>query len=447
MILLTLYLNMASNFDKIKHIHFIGIGGIGVSAIARMFILEKKIVSGSDASQSKTTEELEKLGATIFYTQVPENIPADTELVVYTIAIPVHNPEFVEAKKLGIPMLSYPELLGVVSKDKYTIAISGTHGKTTTTAMIAQVLIDAKLDPTVIVGSFLKGLDPSTGSGQESNFIAGEGNYFIVEACEYRRSFLNIHPKIIVITNIDNDHLDYYKDIQDIQNAFIEFVSLLPQDGYLICNTNDPLLFPVLEKVKGKVINYMDFPDVTIGVPGEHNRLNGRAAQAVSKILNIDSGATLQSLKDFGGTWRRFEYKGKMKNGALVYDDYGHHPTEIAATIAATREKFPDKKITIIFQPHLYSRTKLLLNDFAKVLSIADYIIVTDIYAAREPNSHSISAEDLVEKISNPNKNVFYMPVFEDIVLKLSQSKGEKDVIMTLGAGDIYKVSEALTLS
>ena len=438
---------MASNFDKIKHIHFIGIGGIGVSAIARMFILEKKIVSGSDASQSKTTEELEKLGATIFYTQVPENIPADTELVVYTIAIPVHNPEFVEAKKLGIPMLSYPELLGVVSKDKYTIAISGTHGKTTTTAMIAQVLIDAKLDPTVIVGSFLKGLDPSTGSGQESNFIAGEGNYFIVEACEYRRSFLNIHPKIIVVTNIDNDHLDYYKDIQDIQNAFIEFVSLLPQDGYLICNTNDPLLFPVLEKVKGKVINYMDFPDVTIGVPGEHNRLNGRAAQAVSKILNIDSGATLQSLKDFGGTWRRFEYKGKMKNGALVYDDYGHHPTEIAATIAATREKFPDKKITIIFQPHLYSRTKLLLNDFAKVLSIADYIIVTDIYAAREPNSHSISAEDLVEKISNPNKNVFYMPVFEDIVLKLSQSKGEKDVIMTLGAGDIYKVSEALTLS
>ncbi|MEK7180155.1 MAG: Mur ligase family protein, partial [Patescibacteria group bacterium] len=282
------------------------------------------------------------------------------------------------------------------------------------------------------------------GSGQESNFIAGGSEYFVVEACEYKRSFLNIVPKIIVITNIDNDHLDYYKDIEDIQSAFREFVQKLPANGIVICNPRDPLLHPVLDHTKAKIIDYTSYPKVTLSVPGTHNILNAQAAQAVADIIGVDENKSFLALSKFKGTWRRFEYKGHMKNGALVYDDYAHHPTEIAATIAAARESFPSKEITVVFQPHLYSRTKLLLDDFAQALSVAEHIIVLDIYAARELNDYSISAEHLVKKISDFNKNVLYIPVFKDIVSTLSKSKGEKDVIVTLGAGDIYKVSENL---
>lgn len=428
---------MNVELKNISDAHFIGIGGIGVSSIARMFLLEGKGVSGSDLSSSKTTEELEKLNAHIFYGHDAKNIPEDTGLVVYTIAIPEDNPEFLEARKKGLPMLSYPELLGLISKDKFTIAVSGTHGKTTTTAMIAKILLDAHLDPTVIVGSFL--LD------EKSNFIAGKSNYFVVEACEYKRSFLNINPKIIVITNIDNDHLDYYKDIKDIQSAFREFIQKLPGDGMVVCNPMDPLIAPVIENIKVKIIDYSLHAKPALSIPGAHNLLNAQAAQAVADNLGIDKNRTLSALFKFKGTWRRFEYKGTMKNGALVYDDYGHHPTEIAATIAAAKERFPDKKIILVFQPHLYSRTKLLLPQFVEVLSVADAVFLAPIYAAREKFDPEISSDILGKCLKEKNVPVFSFSDAQKMEKPIRERYSDKKyLILTIGAGDIYKIGELL---
>ncbi|MDP2705054.1 MAG: UDP-N-acetylmuramate--L-alanine ligase [bacterium] len=422
---------------NISAAHFIGIGGIGVSSVARMFLLQGKQVSGSDLSVSKITTELEKLGARISQGHGAKNIPENTELIVYTIAISNNNSEFLEAKKRGLPVLSYPELLGLISKDKYTIAVSGTHGKTTTTAMIAKILLDAQLDPTVIVGSFL--LD------EKSNFIAGNSDYFIVEACEYKRSFLNIHPKIIVITNIDNDHLDYYKDINDIQSAFREFVQKLPKDGTVVCNPADPLIYPVIEHTKAKIVDYTSYPKAELSVPGAHNLLNAQAAQAVGDIIGVTKDKTLLALSEFKGTWRRFEYKGEMQNGALVYDDYGHHPTEISATLSAARAMFPNKKLVVIFQPHLYSRTKILLPQFVESLRVADEVFLAPIYAAREKFDPAISSNTLAKLLSDEN---IPAAAFTDQNLMVQRIKKEfsdkNSLILTIGAGDIYKIGELL---
>lgn len=438
---------MSVDLKNIFATHFIGIGGIGVSSIARMFLLQGKRVSGSDVSSSKTTEELEKLGARIFERHDAKNIPENIDLVIYTIAIPGDNPEFLEAKKRGLPMLSYPELLGLISKDKYTIAVSGTHGKTTTTAMIAKVLIEAQLDPTVIVGSFLKGLDPSTGSGQESNFIAGKSNYFVVEACEYRRSFLNINPKIIIITNIDNDHLDYYKDIADIQNAFREFISKLPEDGIVVCNPNDPLVRPVVANAGVKIIDYSLYSATPLSVPGAHNISNAKAAEGVGEILGIDKNKIASALLGFKGTWRRSEYKGKTHTGVEVYDDYAHHPTEIKATLKAFREKFPRKHIIVLFQPHLYSRTKLLLSDFAESFGEADKVFILPIYAAREALDPSISNKVLAQTINaSKHRPTIALEVSDFVEARktLENHSGEGDILITIGAGDVYKIGELL---
>ena len=249
---------------KIKKAHFVGIGGIGVSAIARMMIGERKNVSGSDTSLSAITEELQKLGAKISIGHNADNIAEDTGLIVYTPAVNEENPEIKKGKKLGIPCLSYPEMLGVVSKDKYTIAISGSHGKTTTTAMVGKILMDNGLDPTVIVGSLLK--------DSKSNFVAGNSEYFVVEACEFKKSFLNINPKIIIITNIDNDHLDYYKTFANIKKAFAEFASKLGEDGYLVCDKDNENLKEIIKKTKGKIIDYTKISTgFNLKIPGEHN--------------------------------------------------------------------------------------------------------------------------------------------------------------------------------
>src|SRR3989338_4909798 len=244
---------------KIKKAHFVGIGGVGVSAIARMMLAEGKIVGGSDVSDSAIIDELRKLGANIFLGHSADNIADDVDLVVYTPAVTVDNPELKKATEMGIPMLSYPEMLGLISKDKYTIAVSGAHGKTTTTAMIAKILIDAGLDPTVIVGSLLKDSNPHTlgaTARRGSNFVAGKSKYFVVEACEYKKSFLNLNPKIIVIINIDNDHLDYYGNLENIKKAFGEFASKLPDGGYLVCDTNDKNLKEIIKEVIFKIIDY-----------------------------------------------------------------------------------------------------------------------------------------------------------------------------------------------
>ncbi|MFA6445950.1 MAG: Mur ligase domain-containing protein, partial [Candidatus Paceibacterota bacterium] len=366
---------MIKNYlEESKSIYFIGIGGIGISAIARMMLLNGKRVSGSDRDETKVTEELRKAGATIFIGQKKENIPADCDLIVYTVAIGEDNPEFAEAKRRGIKMLSYPETLNIISSQKYTIAVSGTHGKTTTTAMIAKVMIDNGLDPTVIVGSLIG----------DTNFIMGKSRYLVVEADEYKKSFHNLEPSIMVITNIDEDHLDFYKDLADIQDSFLHLAKKIPKDGFLICNTKLPNLQSIIKSVGCRVIDYGEIKLINkLLVPGEHNREDARAAVAVGQALGVDIKKADLAVSQFAGTWRRFEFKGKTKEGALVYDDYAHNPQKVKAALQGARELYPGKNIIVVFQPHLFSRTKLLLNEFAKSFGDADEVILTPIFPAR----------------------------------------------------------------
>jgi len=420
-------------FDSAKKVHFIGIGGIGISAIAKMFLLEGKKVSGSDMSDSKIVEELKKAGAEINIGHSAKNLPKDLDLVVYTIAITDENSELKEAKKRNIKCITYPQALNEISKEKYTIAVSGTHGKTTTTAMIAKIMIDAGLDPTVIVGSLLK--------DTKSNFVAGKSKYLVVEACEYRKSFLNIEPDIAVITNIDNDHLDFYKDIADIQNAFGEFADKVTEKGYIVCDEKDKLVTDVIKNIKAKIVFSNQFKsDLKLKIPGEHNKRNAEKALAVAHLLEIDKKKAIKSLEEFSGTWRRFEFKGETNCGALVYDDYGHHPTEIKATLKGAKEFFDGKKIIAVFQPHLFSRTKLLLNDFAQAFKDADEIIFAPIYPAREPFDATISSDILASKIKNTK--AISLKDFEEINKYIVENLKKGDVLITIGAGDVYKIGE-----
>ena len=422
---------------KAKKIHFIGIGGIGMSAVAQLLLHENKKVSGSDTGSSKVTELLESKGAKIYLRQSAENIEEDVDLVIYTIAIDAENPELQEARKRKIPLITYPESLGLISKDKFTIAVSGTHGKTTTTAMIAKVMIDAGLDPTVIAGSLM--------SEYGSNFVPGKSQFFLVEACEYKRSFLNINPNILVITNIDNDHLDYYKDLTDIQSAFSELAEKLKPADSLICNMSHPSLEPIIEDPKVEC-NIIDYPSLEakleLRVPGKHNVENAKAALAVATVLEIKEKTAIKSLENFKGTWRRLEALGQTKNGALIYDDYGHHPTEIKASLAALREKFEDKKIVVIFQPHLYSRTKLLLKEFSGSFEGMSEVIIAPIYAAREVDDKSISAEILAGEIKKSGISAKAMKDFGDISKYVINSFDSNYIIVTMGAGDVYQISE-----
>lgn len=444
------------DINKIKKVHFIGIGGIGVSAIARMMLLEGKEVGGSDIERSSITDELEKLGAKIFIGHSAENIADDTDLVVYTIAIDRENPELKKASLLGngITELTYPEMLGLISQNYYTVAVAGTHGKTTTTAMIAKIATDANLNPTVVVGSLLKDSGSNFIAGNPKHNMSGKKPLFIVEACEYRRSFLNLSPNILVITNIEEDHLDYYKDLVDIQNAFSELAGKLGKDDFLICNTNDKNLTSVIKIAKCVVIDYSSKNVIGIGgltsdtsklnlkIQGAHNQENAKVALAVARALKISEDSVISSLEKFDGVWRRFEYKGKTEKGALVYDDYAHHPTEIRAILRAMREKFPDKTIIAVIQPHQHSRVKFLLNDFAESFVDADNIIVTPIYVAREKPDKSINNQILADKIKQFNPNTQHMNDFSEIEQYLKKHSEKDDIIITIGAGDIYKIAE-----
>lgn len=434
---------MEKVFQMAKKIHFIGVGGIGLSAIARMMLLEGRSVSGSDRVTSEVTHELEKHGARIVTgSQKAENIPEKTDLVIYTVAIPEDNPELVEAKRCGIPMMTYPTALGFISKEKFTIAVSGTHGKTTTTAMVGKLLVDAGLDPTILVGSLIK--DPNN-SGDMVNYVAGKSGYFVVEADEYRRSFLNLTPKILIINNLDEDHLDYYEDLEDIQGAFIELVQKLGPDGYLICNMDDPHLEPILEKVTCAVIDYpsLEVSGLSLKVPGAHNMSNAKAALAVAAVLLIDRDIAVRSLNGYEGAWRRFQYKGTMKSGAILYDDYAHNPQKVQAALAGAREKFPTKRIVAVFQPHLYSRTKLLLDEFSHSFSDADLVIIAPIYAAREADDPSISSEMLAHAVREAGQEAVALDSFEAIIDEVAGVTDGASVVVTIGAGDIHKVAEA----
>ncbi|MES2953661.1 MAG: UDP-N-acetylmuramate--L-alanine ligase [Patescibacteria group bacterium] len=426
-----------SELGELKKVHFIGIGGIGVSAIARKMLLEGTKVAGSDQSESPITEELKKLGAEVYIGHRAGNLADDADLVVYTIAIPDTNSELVKAKELGIRTHTYPEMLGAISAEHFTVAISGTHGKTTTTAMLGKVARDAKLDPTVIVGSIMK--------DAQSNLIVGQGKYLIAEACEYRRSFLNLFPKVLVITNIDAAHLDYYKDLADVQKAFSELVAKMGKEGVLVCNPNDPHVAPVAEKAECLVVDYTKVdPHFTLKVPGEHNIKNAQAATAAAGVIGVSEGAIRSSLAEFSGTWRRLEDKGLTKEGAHLYDDYAHEPEEVAASLSAIRGLYPDKKITVVFRPHLYSRTKTLLREFGMSFKDADEILVTDIYAAREPLDPSIHARDVVAEIGKHKSGATYVENFVYAETYLRDRLKPEEVVITMGAGDIYELAEKL---
>src|SRR3990167_8126458 len=312
-----------------KSIHFLGIRGIGMSALARMMLGRQwqKKVSGSDLSPSEITDELKKHGAIVFEGNAAGNVTEGIDLLVYTAAVLEDNPELLEAKRRGIPTMTYPQMLGLLSRDYYTIAISGTHGKTTTTGMVATLLLETGKEPTVVIGSLLQ----NSVTKNKSNFIAGQGKYFIAEACEYKRSFLNLEPTILAITNIDNDHLDYYRDLADIQSAFHELAMKVPEEGFVVASAKDLLLKPVLQGLSAKIIDYTKYvqmPLLRLKLPGLHNQMNAAVALAIADILKIPKTDAVKALESFPGTWRRFEYKDETPEGAHVYDDYGHHPTE-----------------------------------------------------------------------------------------------------------------------
>lgn len=448
---------MELDINKIKNVHFVGIGGIGISAIARMMVFTGANVTGQDMQDGEIVKELQKLGVEInIGHQSYENIPEDTELVVYTVAIETYDKELfdkIKYSEVGLPNMkkfvakSYPEMLGIISSDKYTIAVCGTHGKTTTTGMIAQILRDADYDPTVIVGSLLK-----DNNGYRTNFIGGRSDYFLVEACEYRRSFLKINPNILVITNIDEDHLDYYKDIEDIKSAFREMAMRVPTDGFIVCNPEDKNIADVIKGVKAKIINWYELynSELRLKIPGIHNKKNAAAAIAVGMILGIDKENSEKYICNFPGTWRRFEFKGQLPNGVLVYDDYAHHPLEITSTLQGFRELYSKEdgwSITVIFQPHLFSRTKLLLNNFAQSFKDADDVLLLPIYYAREVDDGSISSDILSCEINKYTNNSKSFNNFEELE-KYSEvglpNMGNKNIIVTMGAGEAFKVGDFL---
>jgi UDP-N-acetylmuramate--alanine ligase len=429
------------DLKKIRQIHFIGIGGIGVSAIARLALFEGRRVSGSDTADSAVIGELRKIGADIKIGQQFEDIPRAADLVIYSTAIRVADDGFYSRlKKLPIPSISYAEALGEISSDKFTIAVSGTHGKTTTTAMIAKILIDAGLDPTVIVGSLLK----ETGA----NFVAGKSNYLVVEVDEYQRKFLTVSPKILVVTNIDKDHLDYFKNLADIKSAFAELASKVPTDGAIITDFYGQNIGPLVKAARAPLFDYnsVDLSGLKLQFPGEHNLQNARAAIIAGGILGVSREKAIRSLNAFQGAWRRFEYKGKMKNGALLYDDYAHNPRKVRAALSGAREMFPGKKIIAVFQPHLFSRTKNLFSEFVTSFGNADELVLLPIFPAREPFDRTISSEMLLRAIQKkyPLKNLRHIETFEKTVKYLKATAAENDIVILIGAGNLYQISENL---
>lgn len=425
-----------------KHIHFIGIGGIGMSALARFFLAEKKQVSGSDRAASLITDALEKEGVEFFPEQVASNIKAGIDLIVYTEAMSPEQEEMMAARALNVPMMNYFEALGLVANEYYLIAVAGTHGKTTTTAMLTDILEEADLDPTAIIGS----LRSKTGS----NFRRGKSNYAVVEACEYKRDFLHLQPEILVITNLEFEHVDYYKDLADVQDAFRTLALAVPETGFIVTDTSNVNIKPALEGVQATVIDYRQFIDLdlTLRQPGLHNRLNAAAASAVAKCLEVESKEVTSALENFAGTWRRFEYKGAFVNDngkVQVYDDYAHHPTEIMATIAGTRELYPNHQLTVVFQSHTYSRTAELFADFATALTKADKVVLLPIYAAREENVSGVTSEKLAAVIKELGTEVVCFTTVGAATEEVRMNTAAEGVVVVMGAGDMTtKVAEGL---
>ncbi len=451
------------DFAKPIHVYFCGIGGISMSGLAEILLSRGFKISGSDMRESAITESLREKGIDIYIGQRSSNITDDIDLFVYTAAISKDNPEWIAKTNQNIPSLSRAELLGEIMKNfELPIAISGTHGKTTTTGMISEILMAKDADPTISIGGILNSIN--------ANIRVGHSRYFVTEACEYTNSFLSFFPKIALILNIEEDHLDFFKDIDDIRNSFSEFAGLLPMDGDLIINGAIEHLDKVTSTVTCPVhtfglsdefeyyatdITYDEhsLPSYTLhspagtvqiklGVPGIHNVLNSLAAICCADICGIDRKITIATIKEYTGTERRFEYKGKIGDVTII-DDYAHHPTEISATLAAAAN-YPHKKLWVAFQPHTYTRTKAFLTEFANALSTADEIILADIYAAREKNTIGISSKDLQSEIKKLGKKCQYFPTFDEIENFILENCSPGDLLITMGAGDIVKVGENL---
>lgn len=452
------------NIKKYKNIHMIGIGGVSMSGIAEILLNFGFNVTGSDASASEITEILNKKGIQVTIGHDLNSI-ANSDLIVYSAAIKQDDPEMLEAKRLNIPTIERADFLGELTRCfEDTIAISGTHGKTTTTSMISLCFLEALKDPSIQVGAILKQID--------GNYKVGNSEHFIIEACEYVESFLKFSPKAEVILNIDNDHLDYFKTFENIKNAFIKYVKLLPDNGLLVINGDDANCLDLPNYTKSKSLSYGitnkhtdffavnivfdndGFPEfdvyskdgfydkIKLHVPGTHNVLNCLACIALCNEYGISKDIIKSALSKFTGAHRRFEFKGKV-NGASIYDDYGHHPTEIVATAKSLMNKKYNES-WVVFQPHTYSRTKTLLEDFAKALLNFDNIIVLDIYAAREKNTYNISSKDLVDKIISLGKDAKYIPDFYKCVSYIKENVKENDIIMTLGAGTVTQIGPML---
>lgn len=419
-----------------KKVYCIGIGGIGLSAIARYLKYSGSEVFGSDRIESKLTETLKSEGIIFYSSQDYENIPNDVDLIIYTIAMPESNPEMIRARELeqgGVKLMTYPESLGELSRDKKTIAISGTHGKTTTTAMLYSAMKACGINPTLIVGSLL--------ANEGTNFIAGDSEYLIIEACEYRRSFLNYFPYSAIITNIDLDHLDYYKDYDDIVLAFNEFAEQVDKNGFIVTHTKEK------SEIKRNTIlaDDIDINSIQLKVPGIHNKQNAQLVIKLCNLLNLDESKVRMGLLNFSGTWRRLEFKGETEH-YIYYDDYGHNPTEITASVNALIEKYPDIPIIIFFEPHLYSRTKLLLDDFAKAFARERLqVYILPIYAAREEVDNTVSNVILADKINSFETNTAKAIDSYSEAVDIIKAQDKKVIILAQGAGSIDQLWGLLT--
>ncbi len=452
------------NFNQPIHLHFIGIGGISMSGLAEILLKEQFLISGSDARESELTEKLTSLGADISYGQRASNITEEIDAVVYTAAIHPDNPELKAAIDKQIPTLTRAELLGQIM-DNYqkSIAVSGTHGKTTTTSMITEILLEACTDPTISIGGILKSID--------GNIRVGKSDVFLTEACEYTNSFLNFYPKYALILNIEEDHMDFFQNLEHIRRSFHQFAGNVLPEGTLILNSEIPDYQELTEDLKCKVLTYGLTPSdsyyadnitfntkgcgnftlmygnqaigtISMSVPGEHNVSNAVAACALALEMNFSFDCIQTALAHFGGTARRFEHKGQL-GGITIIDDYAHHPTEIKATLKAAKN-CGQNRIICVFQPHTYTRTKAFLKKFAQALSAADLVILADIYAAREQNTIGISSLDLQKELQNLGCECLYFPSFDEIENFLLKKCMNGDLLITMGAGDIVQVGEHL---
>jgi UDP-N-acetylmuramate--alanine ligase len=452
-------------------VHFIGIGGSGMSGLARILMDAGVRVSGSELKPNTQTFELTRRGVKISRTQMGELLSHNVDLVVRTAAVPDSNPEFQAARALGLQHMKYAQLLGEVMSERLGVAVAGTHGKSTTTAMIAYALGQCGADPSFVIGGTVAQL----GGGSHS----GSGPAFVVEACEYDRSFHNLHPTLALITNIEADHLDCYKNIDEILESFQTFARKVPSDGLILANGADPYVAQALRGTAASVEwvtmeegptatdsggwhvcgaderngcwggqvhhNGQFITDLRPGVAGKHNLFNATMALAACHACGVAPADAAAALGEFHGVDRRMTEMGRC-NGAVVVDDYGHHPTEIRATLAALRQRYRPQRLFCVFQPHQHSRTRLLLDDFATSFELADETIVPDIFFVRDDESEKqrVSSSDLVQRVRGNGQSAQYLPEFEKIIAYLKNKAGQDDLIVTMGAGNIWEIGREL---